>query len=529
MQKIKKKLGEIISDETKKLAQNLHLDYNGNCWNSLVSDVCDDSRKVSEELLFVAVNGNAVDGTKYISDAILRGAKYIVSECEKTTQQQEMANVTFIYTKNARRELAYIASRFFEKDLADVIAVTGTNGKSSTVDIVRQIWTFARCNAVSIGTLGVIYDDGTTQKLAGTLTCPPSITLHKIFHDLSQKIADPSPKSTSKFSVALEASSHGIDQHRLDFIPFSVCAFTNFSQDHLDYHKSMEQYWKAKERLFSELANDSTKFVVNADDPKSECIKAIAKSRKIACIDYGYNAKDIRIIETFAKESHQKITASFFGKTVSFSLPLFGKFQIYNALCAAGICYLTGVNIEDIIAALEKIRPINGRLELVACKCFGASETQKNAQIYVDYAHTPDALQNSILSLREHRPNRIVTLFGCGGNRDHDKRRIMGEIGAKFSDVVIVTDDNPREESPAEIRKMILEGCQKEADQAEVIEIGDRHKAIEYAIDMLQYGDALLIAGKGHETYQQIGTEFIHFDDKEVVLNKLAVLRNEEL
>lgn len=552
MVKVRKKLGEIISDETKKKAQNLCLDYE----NLEVSGICDDSRKASEGSVFVAINGNAIDGTKYIDDAILRGAKYVVLEGEKSANKKaekseaerseksekvgEIAknnhqDVVFIYTKNSRKELAYIASHFFEKNLEDIIAVTGTNGKSSTVDIVRQIWTFAGRNAVSIGTLGLVYGDGGQQKLSGTLTCPPAIVLHRIFYDLSQR--------SENFSVALEASSHGIDQHRLDFIPFSVCAFTNFSQDHLDYHKTMDRYWEAKERFFSEFAEGSAKFVVNADDPKSERIKEIAKCRKIRCIDYGYNAEDIRIIATCAEKDHQKIEVLFFGKHFSFSLPIIGKFQVYNALCAAGICYLTGVCIEDIVRALENLHPINGRLELVAQKYFEASKADSaehfriceakicGARVYVDYAHTPDALKNAILSLREHRPKRVITLFGCGGNRDHDKRKIMGEIAAEFSDLVVVTDDNPREESPAEIRKMILDGCQRESSKkgsekhAEIIEIGDREKAIECAIDMLREGDALLIAGKGHENYQQIGTEFIHFDDKEVVLRKLKMLK----
>ena len=492
-------------------------------------DICDNSLNATNGSLFVAIVGNAANGTKYIGDAISRGAKYIVSE----ENNPEISNpkIQFLHTKNARQELAYIASHFWKSDLQDIVAVTGTNGKSSTVDIVLQIWTFAQRKAVSIGTLGLVDEGGNRHKLAGTLTCPPAITLHKIFHSLSETSDAERAEKSQKYSVALEASSHGICQHRLDYIPFSVCAFTNFSQDHLDYHQTMDQYWAAKERLFLELSETSTKFVVNADDPKAEKIREIARNRKIYCIDYGYKAHDICILETHIDREHrQKITVLFLGEKFTFSLPLFGKFQIYNALCAAGICYLTGIKIETVIEALESICSINGRLELVAEKLFEMPEKHADqavsfgkAQIFIDYAHTPDALKNSILSLLEYHPKRLITLFGCGGNRDHDKRKIMGEIAVKLSDFVIVTDDNPREESPAEIRKMILEGCQTEALQ-KVAEIGDRRKAIEYAIDMLQDGDILLIAGKGHETYQQIGAEFIHFDDKEIVLNAIEVL-----
>ena len=490
-----KLLSELLSNET--LSQNSDLNYK----KLLVSDICDDSRKASDSSLFVAINGNKIDGKKYIDDAILNGAKYIVFESIESEIESQHCDVFFIKTKNARKELAHIASRFFESNLDNIVAVTGTNGKSSTVDITRQIWTYANRKAISVGTLGIIYSDGHVKKLSGTLTCPPSIELHKIFNSLSKY-------DSAKFSAAIEASSHGIIQHRLDYIPFSVCAFTNFTQDHLDYHKTMEQYWQAKERLFFELANNNTKFVINADDPKSENIKSIAKERNISCVDYGYNAKDIKIIDIKAEQTHQFVSALFFGKKISFYLPLFGKFQVYNSLCAAANCYFTGVKLETIIEAFEKLQPINGRLELIT--------NFNSANIYVDYAHTPDALQNSILSLREHKPKRIITVFGCGGERDHQKRKIMGKVAENLSDIVIVTDDNPRQESPKEIRKMIMEGCPN------ALEIGNRKNAIESAIDMLQDGDALLIAGKGHENYQQIGKDFIHFSDKEVVLNKVS-------
>lgn len=489
-----KNLRDILSNEA--LRQNSYLI----CKDWPVFDICDDSRKASNGSLFVAINGNNSDGKKYIADALSKGAKYVVLEGGEQTHAED-GNVLFIYIKNSRKELAHIASHFFESDLSDIVAVTGTNGKSSTVDIIRQIWTHDRRNAVSVGTLGIIRDNEIVNASSGNLTSPPSIELHKIFNSLSKS-------NLKKYSVAIEASSHGIDQYRLDYIPFSVCAFTNFTQDHLDYHKSMDQYWLAKERLFSELASKFTKFVINSDDLKFERIRSIAERRNIDCISYGYNSKNVKIVDIALKENSQIVSASFFGKEITFALPLFGKFQVYNSLCAAASCYLTGVKIETIIDALENIRPISGRLELASCF--------RGGKIYIDYAHTPDALQNSLLSIRENSPKRIITVFGCGGERDQQKRKIMGEIAEKFSDIVIITDDNPRTESPAEIRKMILKGCRN------ALEIGDRRKAIERAMDMLRDGDALLIAGKGHEKYQQIGTKFAYFSDKEIVLNRIS-------
>lgn len=505
-----KKLGDILSNET--LSKH-NSSNNEKFANALVYDVCDDSRKVSEGSLFVAIGGNSTDGKKYIEDAISKGAKYIVLETDNHQYTEKYNDVLFIPVDNARHELAHISSRFFESNLEDVIAVTGTNGKSSTVDIIRQIWARNNRKAISVGTLGIVDKDGIRKKLSGTLTSPNPIELHKILHSFSNYSYDLNSSydknNSEKLSVAIEASSHGIDQHRLDCLPFSVCAFTNFTQDHLDYHKTMDNYWHAKERLFSELASSNTKFVVNADDTKSEKIAEIARARSIRCIEYGYEAKDIKIIDVIAKQSHQKIHASFFGKDISFALPLFGKFQVFNSLCAAASCYLSGIQLEKIIDALEHLNPINGRLEQVAL-------INNEKRIYVDYAHTPDALKNAILSLREHNPKRIITVFGCGGERDHQKRPIMGKVAQKFSDIVIVTDDNPRGENPEEIRKMIIEGCPNG------IEVDKRQNAIEYAIDILQDGDSLLIAGKGHEDYQQIGKEFFHFSDKEVILNKVS-------
>ncbi|GHT93449.1 UDP-N-acetylmuramoyl-L-alanyl-D-glutamate--2,6-diaminopimelate ligase [Alphaproteobacteria bacterium] len=534
-----KKISEIISFELPDEIKCLE-----------VSGICDDSRKASEGCLFVAIDGSLDDGKKYVDDAIARGAKYIVLNGEENHAMQNDSGITYIYVKDSRCELSHIASRLFPNDLDYVVAITGTNGKSSTVDIVRQIWTECGRRSASIGTLGVQHDvrsdnykthaqqapgflrpsgalnDGGVSvsrhpeersdvgiqlnkiqnpNLIAHTTTPDPIQLHKILHDLS---------GDGVKNVALEASSHGICQHRLDDVAFNVCAFTNFTQDHLDYHGTMEDYWKAKERLFSEIAGENTVFVVNADYEYSKKILEIAAARNIKCITYGCKSDDIKVLLTTTSETRTFMGVSFFGKQLHISMPIYGLFQVYNALCAAAICYLTGIPILDIRDALENIQPICGRMELVR-KYNGAS-------VFLDYAHTPDALKNAIESVRRHLQNeksRVITVFGCGGDRDREKRKLMGEVAAQFSDFTFVTDDNPRNEDPATIRKMIMEGFS--GNDNKVIEVpSGRKNAIEVAMEFASKGDSVLIAGKGHENYQQLANEMVYFSDREVILNK---------
>lgn len=458
----------------------------------VVTDVVDDSRKATSGSMFFAISGNVSDGNIFIQDAIKNGAKFIVSYGEEFSIK-ERDNVVFIAVTNPRKELARASSIFWPINFDHVIAVTGTNGKSSTVDIVRQIWINAGIDSASIGTLGIITKD---SEIKGSLTSPGSIALHHIFDNL---------KSKKIKNVAMEASSHGLDQHRVDGIKFSVCAFTNFTQDHLDYHKTFENYWLAKERLFSKLCGDF--FVINSDDIMNEKIEKIAREKNIKCISYGKKSDQIKLISVREVDQYQKVKISFFEKEIEFDLSLAGDFQVYNSLCAMGICYATGISIESICDSLKKLKPINGRLELVG--------QFNNANIYIDYAHTPDALKNAILSLRKHTKNRLIVVFGCGGDRDKDKRHLMGKIAKEFADVVIITDDNPRNENPKEIRKMILVGC------PDAKEIEDRKDAIKFAIHHLQPGDILLVAGKGHEDYQILAEGKIHFSDKEIILDEI--------
>ncbi len=413
----------------KKLSDVLWFDIPQEFKELIVSDICDDSRKVTNGCLFVALSGFLDDGKKYIDSAISSGAKYIVSYDKNIKHQTILKNsdsdIIFIYVDDPRIALAKIASSFFESKFDNIVAITGTNGKSSTADISRQILSHNNRKATSVGTLGVILNDR-REKLSGNLTSPASIELHKILKKLNdEKVSD----------VVLEASSHGIEQCRLNDIPFSVCAFTNFSQDHLDYHKTMDEYWNAKKKLFVNSIQNKSSFVINSDSEYYDEIISIAKCNNINYMTYGYKSEHIKILDAVIVSRGYQLKISFLEKEISFLLPLHGKFQIYNSLCAMAISYFSGVDINNIVNALEKIKPIPGRLELVA--------DVNSVKIFVDYAHTPDALQNTINSLKDANHNRIIVVFGCGGNREHKKRSIMGEIAAHFSDIVIVTDDNP--------------------------------------------------------------------------------------
>ncbi|MDR2681960.1 MAG: UDP-N-acetylmuramoyl-L-alanyl-D-glutamate--2,6-diaminopimelate ligase [Holosporaceae bacterium] len=483
-----KKISEIVSIEIPEQMRNLD-----------VSDICSDSRKATENCLFVAIDGTMDSGKKYIKDAIAQGAKYIVLENEKKHVILENG-VVYIYVENPRAELARLASKFFPNNLSNIVAVTGTNGKTSTVDMVRQIWSQNGYEAASIGTLGVITANS-SEKLADKITSPDPICLHKILQRLGKKYVT---------NVAMEASSHGIDQHRLDNIDFRICAFTNLTQDHLDYHSTSENYWRAKERLFSEIAGSDTIFVINSDDNQAKKIQEIAADRKINCVDYGYQGNDVKIISAVPQEDHLKIKTLFFGRELEIPLPLYGEFQAYNALCAAIIGHCTGIPVDNVVNALEHLKSIDGRLELV--------RKINDIKVFLDYAHTPDALQNAILAVRSHTKNRVITVFGCGGDRDQKKRRFMGDIADRLSDLVFVTDDNPRNENPDEIRRMIMDGF----NSSKGLNISSgRRNAIAMALDTALPGDSVLVAGKGHETYQQLADNVIYFSDREVILNKV--------
>ena len=482
----------------KKLAQLLSFEIPAEYGLLEIENVVDDSREVKFGDMFIALSGTNVDGRKFIKDAVSKGAGFILQQSEdENTRIDRTDGVVYIFVPDIRAELVHVASKFFPSQFNNIVAVTGTNGKSSTVDMIRAILNMSHMSAASLGTLGII-TGSSRRKLPGNMTSPGALLLHKILHGLDAQGVK---------NVALEASSHGIYQHRLDGLNFSVCAFTNLSQDHLDYHETMEKYFEAKLMLFSEVAPRESIFVVNADDEHSKKICEVAESRKIKLLTYGRSDADLKIGEIQQLPEYQQITFSFENRDYSFRLPLQGTFQAYNSACAALCCYAIGLPMENIVPILEKVPQIEGRLKLTA--------KIRGAQIYVDYAHTPDALKNALTSLRPITKGKLFVLFGCGGERDHSKRALMGQVASEYADVVIVTDDNPRREDPAEIRKMILSDCKGAK------EIGNRKSAIEQTIDELSQGDILLIAGKGHEDYQVIGTETIHFSDREVILDKV--------
>jgi UDP-N-acetylmuramoyl-L-alanyl-D-glutamate--2,6-diaminopimelate ligase len=462
----------------------------------IAMNLCDNSGKVKPGDMFIALAAGEEARKAHVAEAVSRGAKCVLQISENgKNYSNRTGDVLFVFAESVRRELAYAASVFFERKPGKIAAVTGTTGKSSTVDIARQIWNGLGINAASIGTLGVVTREG-SSKLPANMTSPDCLELNRILDRLGEN---------GVVNVVMEASSQGIDQHRTDGLEFDVCAFTNFSQDHLDYHGTMENYWNAKARLFSESAPARSVFVVNSDDGYSQRIRRIAEDRKIRCLSYGLHSDDIKILEMNSAGPGRRIKVSFFGEELSFFLPLPGAFQVYNSLCAAALCHVIGADVREILGQLEKLHPVDGRMEPVA--------RVNSADIYVDYAHTPAALESVLLSLRACTKNRIITVFGCGGDRDRQKRAPMGEIAARLSDITVVSDDNPRSEDPGRIRKMIMEGCPN------ALEIGDRKTAIEFAMKMLSDGDALLIAGKGHETFRLAGNEAFDFSDKQIVLD----------
>ncbi len=437
--------------------------------------VTQDSREVGQGYLFAALKGNAFDGRNYIDDAIKRGASVILSY-EDT---QIKSGVTSILVKNPRKTFSHIVSEFYQNQPEHIVAVTGTNGKSSVVHFIDQIWQNMGKSGAFIGTL------------SGAMTTPDTVSLHKKLYDLHEN------KITN---LAIEASSHGLEQYRMDGVSIKIAAFTNLSQDHLDYHGNMDDYISAKMRLFSKLLDKDGVAILNADIPEYEKISSICKAR---ILSYGENAKDVKLISRAITCTSQQIEIQVMGKGYSLNLPLIGKFQAMNALCALACIYAQyPEDIDKIIAALENLKGATGRLQLAKSNIYNA---------YIDYAHTPDALENVLNALRPHVKGRLICVFGCGGDRDKTKRPLMGDVAAKLADIVIVTDDNPRFENHADIRKDILSGANDNG--CPLHEIADRREAIKFAVNQMKPEDILLIAGKGHEQGQIFGGHTEPFDD----------------
>jgi UDP-N-acetylmuramoyl-L-alanyl-D-glutamate--2,6-diaminopimelate ligase len=457
-----------------------------------LTGLASDSRKVKPGYLFAALAGTKTDGARFVKDAVARGAIAVLGAPELADDVAALG-VTFIADENPRAGLARYAAAFFAAQPDTVAAVTGTKGKSSIVAFLREIWTALGKPAASLGTVGVIAPNG-EMPLAHTTPDPVEI------HELLAKL-----KADGVEHLAIEASSHGLDQHRLDGVVISACGFTNITRDHMDYHSTFEDYLAAKLRLFSEVVQKGGVAVVNADAEHADAFIAAAKARGLKLMTVGRKGDTIHLDRREDRGSAQALTLHYQGKIFYVELPQAGDFQASNALVAAGLAIGLGEDAGKVFAALEHLKGAPGRMEKVAFAAQGAP-------IYVDYAHTPDSLEKVLQALRPHTANRLHVVFGCGGDRDRGKRPLMGAIAVKLADDVIVTDDNPRTEDAAAIRAEIMAAAKGAR------EIGDRAEAIRAAVTELKTGDVLVIAGKGHETGQYIKGEVHPFSDRQQAL-----------
>jgi len=460
-----------------------------------IRGIAADSRKVKAGDLFVAVSGSKDDGLRFVPQAVQAGAVAVVAERVPPTPLPD--GTAFVRVGNARRALALAASRFFGDQPETITAVTGTSGKTSVAAFTRQIWQTTGEAAASIGTIGLVTP---TAETYGSLTTPDPIALHRMLAELA---------SDGITHLVLEASSHGLDQYRLDGVRIAAGAFTNISRDHLDYHPTLEAYLAAKLRLFNELVHPRGAAVIVADHAHSGAVIAAAKQRRLRLLTVGRRGEGIRLNDSTVDGFAQLIRLTHGGTDYRVRLPLVGAFQVENALTAAGLAIATGSDPRAAFAALETLKGARGRLDLAGDK--------DGAPIFVDYAHKPDALAKALDALRPYAAGRLVVVFGCGGDRDAGKRPIMGAIATEKADRVVVTDDNPRSEQPAAIRAAIL------AAAPGAIEIGDRGEAIARSIADLRRGDVLLIAGKGHETGQIVGNQTLPFSDHDAVAAALGM------
>ena len=455
-----------------------------------------DSRAVKPGDLFFAIAGSKTDGSRFVDSAIQAGAVAVAGDHAPPGGLR----VPLVVTPNPRRALALAAARFYPRQPATIAAVTGTSGKTSVAAFTRQIWERLGHASASIGTIGLVSPKRTVY---GSLTTPDPIALHRQLDEIA---------GDGVTHLAFEASSHGLDQFRLDGVRIAAGGFTNLTRDHMDYHPDVAHYLAAKLRLFRDLVAPGGAAVISADHECSQEVIDAARSRGLRIIAVGRNGdgagEGIRLVEAEVEGFAQKLTLEHRGRKHTIKLPLVGEFQIENALVAAGLAIGTGSEPAAVLATLEHLEGAKGRLEQVG--------EHNGAPIFVDYAHKPDALAKALQALRPYAKRKLVVIFGAGGDRDAGKRPIMGAIAAENADHVIVTDDNPRSENPETIRAAILAMAKGASD------IGDRTEAIKAGIAALQPGDALLIAGKGHETGQIVGDKVLPFSDHEAVAAALA-------
>ena len=451
--------------------------------DSTVTGFAIDHRNVAPGSVFGAFRGAMFNGEDFIGQAVERGAVAVVARPEAIVDR-----VPLLADAEPRRAFAELAAKFYAPFPETVVAVTGTNGKTSTVEMTRQIWRMSGHRSASIGTLGVTTSD---DQVKTGLTTPDIVTFLNNMAGL---------KRMGISHVAYEASSHGLDQHRAEGVPLAAAAFTNFSRDHLDYHATMDTYFEAKMRLFDELLAPGKPAVIWTDDPKSEAVVERARARGHNLLTVGRKGETVRLLEQTPTALGQALVLQHGGKSHRLALPLIGAYQAANVLTAAGLVLATGGEWDTTFSAMQRVAPVRGRLERAVISRGGVP-------VYIDYAHTADALEAAIAALRPHVEGRLITVFGAGGDRDQGKRPEMGRVATRLSDVVIVTDDNPRGEDPARIRADIMAGA------ACAPEVSGRREAIAEAIRIACEGDIVLVAGKGHETGQIVGDKVLPFDD----------------
>ena len=464
------------------------------------------SAAVNKGDLFFALPGSRRDGRDFIDDAVARGAGAIVTD-DRPFERQHVIAIPVLHAANPRQVLAAAAARFWPQQSGMIAAVTGTNGKTSTVEFMRQIWARVNWSAASIGTIGIRGADTHAPRAnVPQLTTPDSINLHATVAAIAKQ---------GVTHLALEASSHGLQQYRLDGLNIHVAGFTNLTRDHLDHHCDMDDYFAAKARLFDELLSEGGSAVINIDNAYGKKLVSLIKDRPVVVKTFG-NSKDADFHIKHINTTNVGLDLQLVYQTKTWHIPLAlaGTFQAMNALTAAIMCHMSGLPLHDSLGSLAYLTSVPGRMQMV----HGHPE---KAQIIVDYAHTPDALAAALAALRPAATGKLVVLFGCGGDRDTEKRAEMGHIASTGADQVFVTDDNPRTEDAASIRAAIIAACPA------AIEIPSRDKAIATALASVEYGDVLLIAGKGHETVQLVGNESLPFDDAAIASHLMVQMQKE--
>lgn len=457
-----------------------------------------DSRRVEAGFLFAALPGAQADGRDFIDQAVAKGAVAVLVPSGTEIKRYDPP-VLLIQDSEPRRRLALMAAALYKRQPREIVAVTGTNGKTSVAVFVRQIWERLGRKAASLGTLGLTPP---RSDAPAALTTPDPVDLHRCLAALADDGID---------ALAMEASSHGLDQYRLDGVRLSAAAFTNLSRDHLDYHGSMEAYLAAKARLFTALLPADGIAVINADIPEFDHLHGLCAARGQGILTYGRKGRELRLLDLTARPTGLGLQLQVNGETYDVSLRLAGAFQAHNLLAAIGLVLAGGAEPDAVLTTLPHLTGVPGRVEPVGA-------TPAGGHVYVDYAHTPDALAVVLQAMRPHATGRLSVVFGAGGDRDPGKRPLMGTAAAAHADMAVVTDDNPRSEDPAAIRAQILQACPG------ATEVGDRRAAIEFALARLDAGDVLVIAGKGHESGQIVGDRVLPFDDRDVARTAIAQL-----